>query len=74
MLSFATSPQTPAIRAGWTTKLHLAPGTRRRIPPAEMGDLVGRKGGETTSLPYAAFGDRPPAKAGPARTAFRGPF
>jgi hypothetical protein len=71
MLSFATSPQTPAIRAGWTTKLHLAPGSRRPfLPPrpaiaapantgrrhailgrVEMGDLVGRIGGETTSLP-----------------------
>ena len=38
MLSFVTSPQHPGVRAGWTTKLHLAPGARRRIPPAAPGD------------------------------------
>ena len=38
-----------------------------------MGDLVGPIGAELPS-PCTAFGDRPPANAGPAHTAFRGPF
>jgi hypothetical protein len=38
-----------------------------------MGDLVGRIGAELPS-PCTAFGDRPLANAGPAHTAFRGPF
>lgn len=59
MLSFATSPQTPAIRAGWTTKLHLAPGTRRRIPPAAPGDCGAGEHWPPPGNPWARGDGRP---------------